>query len=351
MRPKEEHIDNLLQDNRFIDWVLNPQSPYAGYWLAWMAESEENAALAAEARAFLLDLHMAEEQGGDLSDDRVEDMLAGLKTAMVKEPKSHSRTWMAIAAAVALLITAGAWWQWGSSGKNNPDAQRKGRPANEMVRYNGNAADELLYLPDGSKVVLGPGARISYNALLAGDRREITLTGDAFFDVAQDPQKPFYIYTPNVVVKVLGTSFRVSASGREESVAVRTGKVSVYLKGQDLEQSAARIVLPQQVCKYTGDARGLITEVYGGAHPEEAQLQKAGGLVFQDAPLAQVLDTLEKMYAIPVRFDRDTFANCYITISLGNENLEESLNVITRTIDASYSISAYGIAIHGKGCP
>lgn len=56
------------------------------------------------------------------------------------------------------------------------------------------------------------------------------------------------------------------------------------------------------------------------------------------------------MYAIPVSYNTDVFANCYITISLGNESLEDILKVITKTVGASYTISNYGIIIKGNGC-
>lgn len=348
MDQHEEKISALLLDNRFIDWVVNPQSPYAAYWLQWMAENEANAALAEEARVFLLDMRLAEEHAPEaIPEGQLEQMLGNIKREAAKERRPRFPYWMAAAVMTGVLALA-AWFLF--SGPKPSAAAGKQKHFAEVVRYNGNNEDELLFLPDGSKVILGKGARISYNLLMSGNKREITLTGDAFFDVAKNPQKPFYIYTKNVVVKVLGTSFKVTASGNTESVAVKTGKVSVYLKGQDLEQSAAKIVLPQQVCTYSGQRHELVTVAYTGTPMQEKELKKPAGLVFEDAPLAAVFNTLEKMYAIPVKFDEDTFNDCYITITLGDESLEEILKVITKTVDASYSMSPYGISIDGKGC-
>ncbi len=66
--------------------------------------------------------------------------------------------------------------------------------------------------------------------------------------------------------------------------------------------------------------------------------------------MTDVLRALETHFAIPIKFDENTFKNCYITLTLGNESLEEILKVITRTIDASYTMSTYGIIVEGDGC-
>ncbi|MRG44720.1 DUF4974 domain-containing protein [Chitinophaga sp. SYP-B3965] len=353
MDQQEEKIHALLLDNRFVDWVMNPQSPYAGYWLEWAARDAEHAWLLEEAKHFLLEMRLAEEEGQqDISDVQLEQMLDHIREEItpVRKKKSPAKYWYMAAAVVTGIIALTTFLL--STGENTITgaAGKKADHTADVIRYNGNKEDELLFLPDGSKVVLAKGARISYNLLMNGSKREVTLSGEAFFDVAKNPEQPFYIYTENVVVKVLGTSFKVTASGNQESVAVKTGKVSVYLKGQDLEVSAAKIVLPQQVCRYSGLNKELITETFTDKLPIAAGLEKVSSYSFEDAPLDSVIKTLEKMYAIPIQYNADTFAGCFITISLGDESLEEILKVITRTVDASYSFSGYGITLKGKGC-
>lgn len=348
----EEKINALLLDNRFVDWVINPNSPYAGYWQEWLSADPENVMLAASARKFLLDMQIAEEENTDpIGEEGLTQMLDHIKAGMTAEPvKPRNRIYKYIAAAavVAGLILLVKFVKYPGH-TTTTGTEKQLAYSGEVIRYNGNKKDELLFLPDGSKVVLSSGARVTYNLLMNGDKREVTLSGDAFFDIAKNPQQPFYIYTDRVVVKVLGTSFRVTSSGQKESVAVASGKVSVYLKGQDLEQSAAKIVLPQQICTYSRERAQLVTANVD--RPEIAgSLGKNAGFSFEDARLDTVIKTLEKMYAIPISYNAAVFANCYITISLGNESLEDILKVITKTVDASYTISNYGIIIKGNGC-
>ncbi len=361
MSERAEKINALLLDNRFVDWVLNPQSPYARYWLQWIAESSENVSLAEEARQFLLELRTAEADGEAADESSVEQMWEHINFSITQEKpvavKNHPHRapvyWLA-AAVFAGLILVGAVFifrQPAQAPVASATFINENTPSVEVVRYNGSENNELFFLPDGSKVVLAKGARISYSRLMNGSKRQVQLTGEAFFDVAKNPQKPFYLYTPNMVVKVLGTSFKVAATGSDEMVAVKTGKVSVYLKDQDLEQSAPKILLPQQTCTYSSSKKELITAP--DIDPAKIELKtdkNISGYSFEDAPLDTVFRKLEIMYAIPTHYDRETFKNCYITITLGNESLEENLEVITRTIGASFTVSDYGIDIQGKGC-
>lgn len=360
MAGKEEKINDLLLDNRFVDWVINPQSPYAEYWLQWISTNEENAALAEEAKNFLLELRRTENKAArEVNDEMADQMLVNIRqaidedsAAVIVQNSTRKRWYWAAAAAVfgSLLFLGVRFFNQAGQQLSLAEPAKQEQPPSEMTRFNGSDKNELVFLPDGSRVALARGSRISYSRLMNGKKRKVCLNGEAFFDVAKNPNKPFYIYTPNMVIKVLGTSFRVNASAGKESVTVKTGKVSVYLKGQDLEQSAAKILLPKQVCTYSIPKKELITTAYTGKSKIEIVTEYKKKYNFEDAPLDSVLKALEKMYSLPLYYDKETFKNCFITISLEQESLEEKLEVITKTIGASFSISEYGISIEGRGC-
>jgi ferric-dicitrate binding protein FerR (iron transport regulator) len=359
MDERAEKINALLLDNRFVDWVLNPQSPYSRYWLQWRLESEENAVLADEARRILLEIRKIEEDAeGEANNAEIEEMWVQIQqstaesihTGPIKAGiRSHSRFMLAAGVFGILLVSALLLFIKPVGRKISPTYREDALSA-EVIRYNGGVKNEMVFLPDGSKINLAKGARITYDRFMKGKTRKICLTGEAFFEVAKNPDRPFYIYTPNMVVKVLGTSFRVTATAKKELVAVKTGKVSVYLKGQDLEQSAPRILLPRQVCTYLVDKKLMEAGIYNSSENIELHSDGLENYQFEDAPIDTVLQTIQDMYAIPVYYDKEAFRNCYITISLGKESLEEKLQVITKTIGASFSISGYGITIDGKGC-
>ena len=359
MNNKEEKLNELLLDNRFVDWIINPQSPYAEYWLQWTNADAENASLAEEAKSFLLELRNTESNTGkEINDGVTEQMLMNIKSAIqqdspvVEIKRPTQQRWYLIAAAVAIILIFLRVTVLDQRDRQLSfvEPAKEIQPSPEVIRYNGSEKTELIFLPDGSKITLTRGARVSYNRLMNGAKREVSLTGEAFFDVVKNPKKPFYIHTQNMVIKVLGTSFRVTASAGKESVIVKTGKVSVYLKGQDLEQSAAKILMPKQICTYSASTKELITADYTGKSEIEIEAERLNAYSFEDESLDTILKTLEKMYNIPVHYDKEIFKNCFVTISLDNESLEENLKVITKTVGASFSISDYGISIEGKGC-
>ena len=80
---REEKINALLLDNRFVDWVINPQSPYAEYWLQWISAGTDNAALAEEAKCFLLELRRTENNADkEINEGITEQMLIHILEAI-----------------------------------------------------------------------------------------------------------------------------------------------------------------------------------------------------------------------------------------------------------------------------
>lgn len=131
-----------------------------------------------------------------------------------------------IAAAVIglLVVSSAAWWMLGS------------RPQQIALR-SGNATLRDT-LPDGTVITLNKNAEVHYRPAFAGATREITLNGEAFFEVAQDAQKPFIIHSGDVTVRILGTSLNVKTTDHSTEVIVETGKVEVAKESHRVELSA-----------------------------------------------------------------------------------------------------------------
>ena len=84
---------------------------------------------------------------------------------------------------------------------------------------------------DGSIIYLGEQASVEYPTHFAQDKREVSLKGDAFFEVSKNRERPFIIYTETAMIEVLGTSFNVKSKDNNSfSLSVRTGKVRVTSK-------------------------------------------------------------------------------------------------------------------------
>lgn len=223
------------------------------------------------------------------------------------------------------------------------------------VRYR-NATQQVqqLQLPDASRVTLQPGSSLRYTTALAGPRREVYLEGEAFFQVHKNPQRPFLVFTSQVVTTVLGTSFDVKAyPGQAQArVAVREGKVAVQPRATaQLDVTPAHpaklgvLLLPNQQVVYSVASHQLKKELV-----DKPAVLVPQAFEFEERPVAEVFAALEKAYGVPIRYDRQKLAGCTVSITFYNEPLFEKLGLLCKSLGAYYTLADTQITIHSTGC-
>jgi len=189
------------------------------------------------------------------------------------------------------------------------------------VEYNNYCAtaiqpDSPFVLPDGSNIFMNKGAEIEYPEQSSSEVRNINFKGEAFFDIAHNPDKPMIIAAGNVRVKVLGTSFNLCnyIDNDEITVHLETGKVLFY-SVDDIDGSIQEQVIlhPGQKGIYNKNT-GLITKQQTCDNNHLAW--KTGALEFINAPLPDVIKALENTYKIDVVSE----------ISLSSYNLSARFN-------------------------
>ncbi|MGC4234162.1 MAG: FecR family protein [Niabella sp.] len=172
----------------------------------------------------------------DIGNDAVNDALKQLHQKMRQPEEMQAPTgkyrrlkvWLA-AASVALVagLTAFYFFQAGTAlpKADNIVSTKKGSKTN-------------LVLPDGTKVWVNADSKLTYDKGFGSNTREVTLTGEAYFDVTKDPSRPFIVHTPTLDVKVLGTAFNVRAYPNEASTqtTLLRGAVEVLLKNKKHEK-------------------------------------------------------------------------------------------------------------------
>jgi transmembrane sensor len=156
-----------------------------------------------------------------------------------------------------------------------------------------------LVLPDGTKVWLNAASSITYPTAFTGKERKVTLTGEAYLEVAQNARQPFIVGVGDVSIRVLGTSFNVNAYPDETSIntTLLDGKVQVEQK-EKTEKTV--VLLPGQQAQVTpsGDHINLIPH----ADIEQAVAWKNGAFAFRDADLPTVMRQLARWYDIDVEY-------------------------------------------------
>lgn len=260
------------------------------------------------------------------------------------------RTW-AIAAGISVLIVSGIFL---ITTPREGNRESTGLMVSERKVVNTTPGEKEFILEDGTRVVLKPESRLCFQEPFDRSQRLVTLEGEAFFDVSRDTLRPFLVNSGEVITKVLGTSFTITAFPDDDNitVSVQTGKVSVITKnGQHATagQSDETILTPNQKIIYNKTmqlvSRSIVNEPVPVV-PDEVIRR----MHFEAAPISEIFQALEEVYGVDIDFDADVFASCILTTSIADGSIYNRLNMICKAIDAQYEIKEDHIEITGDGC-
>lgn len=209
-------------------------------------------------------------------------------------------------------------------------------------RVNSNGQRVQIRLSDSSIVYLGGGSKLLYPSRFTGNTREITLEGEAFFEVAKNPKKPFIIRTGAIRTVVVGTSFRIDAfKNKPFLIEVATGKVRIAEEKQ--KQTAQLAILTPGQSLMWKDHQAILSRV----NADDVAEWKNGRLVFNGATLREIAGVLERWYDVGIIFKRQLKAEQHLTITLtANIPLSEILQVLSGAGKFHYKIDGRQIIIN-----
>ncbi|OJW72916.1 MAG: hypothetical protein BGO59_09230 [Spirosoma sp. 48-14] len=200
-----------------------------------------------------------------------------------------------------------------------------------------------LTLSDGTRVYLNKRASLTYPLSFSGPTRNVTLTGEAFFEVTKNPAQPFLIRSGALLTRVVGTSFSVNAPTEDfVQVTVLTGKVALSTSSAS---QASLVLTPgeQGVFQNNTLVESTNTEVNFLAW-------KTKVLTFQNTPLAQVVQDLNRYYGQKLALTGTSLENCRITATFREQPLEEVLTEMQLVLPIQVQRHQGRIILAGKGC-
>lgn len=243
-----------------------------------------------------------------------------------------------LAAASVAVLAIGIWWysSYNSGHVNQPVADLHITTAAQVTE------NRFVVLPDSSTVILHPGSRITYHN--NDQTRELTLEGEAYFDIRQRAELPFVIHTGRIKTTVMGTTFNIRAYSADSiTVSVISGSVKV----SDAKNNAAVLHSNQEA-------------VYNNTTSLKKQEQPlmAGTIAwtrsdmqFQDMPYAQLAERLSRRYDVNISFKNPALEKCPITGRFsGTETLREVLEILSQTMGTTYTIQDHHVVLDGSGC-
>lgn len=255
--------------------------------------------------------------------------------------RTSSYAWLKYAAAIILVMGFGTSFllRW------------PGRDAAVDIamteKYNPRGQHSQITLQDGSIVYLGADSKLRYPQLLNGKTREITLEGEAFFEIKHDTKRPFIVHTGNVQTQVLGTSFKINAfKGQQLSVAVATGKVSVGYTAKGAKLKSLAILTPGEKVSWD-EAQQKLNKTNIAAVAVSGW--KDGNLIFTDARLDDMCRELERWYntRIIIKDQQIKAYNLSMTVN-GNTPITSALDAMTSATNLKYRIKQNQIYISIK---
>nr|WP_307735101.1 FecR domain-containing protein [Chitinophaga nivalis] len=213
--------------------------------------------------------------------------------------------------AAVLIVLLGAAGFWYISTQSAP----------LVVQSAGNVKEETL--PDGSQVVLNRQSSITFSRSFKKERH-VELEGEAFFNVAQDPGKPFVIKVNDVEVRVLGTSFNVKSSAGKTEVIVETGAVEVSKNNNSiqLKQHEKAIVAADAAAPEKLDNTDELYNYY-----------RTRTFNCNNTPLWKLVNILNEAYGVNIVIANESKRNIPINTTFTNDSLDATLKVISLTYD------------------
>lgn len=254
----------------------------------------------------------------------------------------YKRTWFRISA-VFLLVAGTGLLTWLIMNREDaaPSLVQERPAATAPVPYNRH-----ITLPDGSVVILSANSRLEYPASFKGNTREVSLTGEAWFDIRHNDQQPFIIHTGKVKTTVMGTVFTIKALANDPNITVTVTKGKV--KVEDDKQLLAMLT-PEQQAVYNTEAA---TAKQQPADTKEILSWIKQDMVFESASFGSIAEQISKRYGVSITFSNSSMTTCPITVSFdGTETLEQVLTILCTTRNATYTVQdENNVVINGKGC-
>jgi transmembrane sensor len=255
--------------------------------------------------------------------------------AMAPKPGKQQRlitwSWRIAASVLVLLSLSYAVWTYIASSSTG------------IQPMTGNELEKII-LNDGSLVWLKQGSQLRYRELQQQNLRITDFEGEALFEIAKSPDRPFVVKCGDVSLRVLGTSFRLKAASNSLDLIVLTGLVNVYSESEKINVN----VEPNEHLTF---AAGKLEKT--AATPSSVSSITANteyNMEFTNTSLGKIIGRLEQKFNVSVKLVNEQAADCRITANFTDHSLEQTLHMLSEIIDIDYSRKGNTITITGTGC-
>ena len=262
-------------------------------------------------------------------------------------PKTHKKYIIAASLVIAVMVCFLFPWSSGNSIPENQVGTKKGSKSH-------------IILPDGTSVWLNADSKITYADNFQGETREVSLVGEAYFDVVKNPKKPFIIHTGAMEVKVLGTVFNLRSYPGEMTTeaSLLHGMIEVTLNGTEkkkiiLKPNEKLTVLnsgePYQKTTLAASKKILhveenlpllaITKIHynqkDSSNTETSWVYNK--LSFDNETIDRVLSKIEQWYDIEIEVQDEAIQTKHFTATFENKSLQDVMEALALALNFTYT--------------
>lgn len=356
MRYLTYSTEDFIQDEFFQQWVYTPNEECDRYWQDFLLLHPYKEESINEAKEFLLLMKFRrsvpdtaiesiknrlnqridrEELGNKREDTRRTSRLFVLSRRKVYYSMAAS-----IIVATCFIAYFGLYNHTGILLFSHSDIEQYETPKGKQ---------QFIELADGTKVWLNADSRINLpKNFMLSDTREVFLEGEAFFDVAENKDKPFVVTTPEISIRVLGTAFNVKSYARDNFVETTLVRGKITLKSKAMDQSEPVTLTPNQQAVFIKDLKEIVLEE--NVNSDDYTGWKNGWIVFDDKPFSYIRETLERSYDVSIIMEDESSLTCTFSAKFKDKTLKEVLEIFRNTESINYEIKDDTVFITGKLC-
>ncbi|MGV3502790.1 MAG: FecR family protein [Adhaeribacter sp.] len=187
-----------------------------------------------------------------------------------------------------------------------------------------------IVLPDGSRVWLHAASSLTFPASFTGKERRVQMTGEAYFEVAKDPAKPFKVQAPNSLVEVLGTRFNIMAYPEEPEQKTTLVEGAVQFSSQ----AGSAVLKPGEQVVWKDKQKLRVLQV----NTDQVLGWKNGYFIFKNEPLGSIMRQIERWYDAEVVIHGDASGLEFVGEVSKSKNLASVLHIMELTGNVQFQV-------------
>lgn len=316
--------EDFLRDESFINWVLNPEDANNRFWAAWVKANPHKKETVQQAIDMISSFDFKQEA---IPETFYTDLKQSIDQTIGHKKKQVYLfpQWLSVAAVIGGILLGGTVIYYFLK----PSYTEVSTPY---------AVTKNIWLPDSSEVVLNANSKIRYLSSWNTDKREVWISGEAFFKVRQQKTQSFKVYAANTEIEVLGTAFNVKSIYNATAVMLQEGKVKFSVPDRKMQT----IMQPDDYSQYNASLGKIMTS---HADPALYTSWMKHKYRFEKTPASEVCETLTAYFGYGFSFRHKELAEQHISGTLELQNEQLMLSTLSELLNASITKKGQDIII------